>query len=183
MGRLAVLPSITYYGHRGLVLSEIMPFGLGISNDTLCQRDLLLGKLFVWRELSVRCPVGCHPTPGVWSTLKHCCISVVASSFDQTGWGIISEFWLDWVRGVFKGECMGPQFKREQGGNGGKEMGRQEDRTGKWGWAEQTPFPRLPCHWTFASRSLDCPVIDIILAGSRDHLQSWNERTRPRRGV
>lgn len=41
---------------------------------------------------------------------------------------------------------MGPQFKREQGGNGGKEMGRQEDRTGKWGWAEQTPFPRLPCH-------------------------------------
>lgn len=41
---------------------------------------------------------------------------------------------------------MGPQFKREQGGNGGKEMGRQEDRTGKWGWAEHTPFPRLPCH-------------------------------------
>lgn len=67
---------------------------------------------------------------------------------------------------------MGPQFKREQGGNGGKGMERQEDRTSKWGWAEQTPFPRLPWHWTFASRSLDCPVIDIILAGSRDHLQS-----------
>lgn len=142
MGRLAVLPSVTYYGHRGLVLSEIMPFGLGISNDTLCRRDLLLGKLFVWRELSVRCP-------GVWSTLKHCCISVVASSFDQTGWGIISEFWLDWVRGVFKGECMGPQFKREQ----------MEVR--RWGGKRTEPASG---DGQSRHRSPGCPVIEHLPA-------------------
>lgn len=85
--------------------------------------------------------MGLLPTPGVWTTLKFYIIFVVTSGLYQIGWGNYFRALTRRGEGCIPGRDVGPQFKRERGGNGGKGVGRKEGRANKWRWAEQTQFP------------------------------------------